>query len=85
EERIGKAFARAPASRGVVLASKADPLPGGPFDASRVVESFAGSTALLGVESVKLFYLHDPDRYDFAHITAPNGALNGMKQLRAEG
>lgn len=85
EERIGKALARSPATDGVVLASKADPLPGGPFDASRVLESFAESTARLGVERVKLFYLHDPDRYDFADIAAPNGALSGMERLRAEG
>jgi D-threo-aldose 1-dehydrogenase len=69
---------------GVVIATKADP-DGRDFSARRVRRSFEESCERLGVERFDLFHLHDPERFSFEEITAPGGALDGMRQLKEEG
>jgi len=85
ERRIGTAIERAGGlPDGFVLATKADP-DGRDFSAARVRRSFEESCERLGVERFDLFHLHDPERFPFEEITAPGGALEGMRQLKEEG
>jgi D-threo-aldose 1-dehydrogenase len=87
ERRIGVALREA-GRRGqdVVLASKADPRRGlHVLDGDRVRESFGESVQRLGVDRLDVFYLHDPERFDFAEMTKPGGALDAMRDLKAEG
>jgi D-threo-aldose 1-dehydrogenase len=84
EVRIGRALAAHPPVPALVIATKSDPLPGGRFDAARVRESFDESISRLGVDRVDLFYLHDPERFAFAEMTAAGGAVEGMRSLLEE-
>jgi D-threo-aldose 1-dehydrogenase len=70
---------------GVLLATKVDPVAGGPFDGPRVRASFEESLANLGVDRIRLLHLHDPERISFAEATAPGGPVEVMQQLVAEG
>jgi D-threo-aldose 1-dehydrogenase len=86
ERRIGVALREAPLPEGFVIATKADPLPGEhSFTGQRVLESYRESAERLGVDHFKVYYLHDPERFDFARMTAPGGAVEAMVQLKAEG
>ncbi len=87
ELRIGQAMRlEGPTSPPVILASKADPAAGERvFDGHRVRESFNESVARLGVERLPVYYLHDPERFDFAEMIAPAGALAALRGLKAEG
>lgn len=87
ERRIGEALRSAAGGPGnVVLATKADPaLWATEFPGSRVRESFRESTERLGVDRFEVFYLHDPERFDFGYMTAPGGAVEAMVQLRTDG
>lgn len=86
EERIGAALAVLDPPSDLVLATKADPLPGSRvFDGARVRESFAESTARLGVETVDVFHLHDPERFPFEYLSGPGGALAAMAELKTQG
>lgn len=86
EERIGAALASTPAPDDLVIASKADPVRGGRvFDGARVFASFDESAARLGCTTFPLYFLHDPDRFDFATMTAPGGAVAAMTELKATG
>lgn len=87
ERRIGEAIRR---SRGLpdgfVIATKADPVPGDrEFTGARVFESFAESLDRLGLERVPVFYLHDPEGFDFDDMTAPGGAVDAMRELKRRG
>jgi D-threo-aldose 1-dehydrogenase len=87
ERRIGRAFRAAggvPAD--FVVATKADPRRGGQgFTGKRVHESFAESAARLGVERFGVYYLHDPERFDFDDMVRPGGPVAAMGDLRADG
>ncbi len=48
-------------------------------------ESFAESIHRLGVHRLEIFYLHDPERFTFAEMTRPGGAIDAMRDLKAEG
>ena len=87
ERRIGEAIRRLGGlPDGFVVATKADPAPGDrEFRGSRVLESFAESLDRLGLERVPVFYLHDPEAFDFDDITAPGGAVDAMKELKRRG
>jgi D-threo-aldose 1-dehydrogenase len=87
ERRIGEAIARRGGlPDGFVLASKADPDPvSGRFDGERVLRSFEESLERLGLESLPLFYLHDPERISFSEATGPGGAVEAMIALRESG
>lgn len=85
ERRIGKAIASiggAPDDFAVI--TKVDAV-ADDFSGARVRDSFRESTERLGLESVPLLFLHDPDRFDFAYMTAPGGAVDALVQLRKDG
>jgi D-threo-aldose 1-dehydrogenase len=87
ERRIGEALRRiGGVPPGFVLATKADPVRGSAdFTGERVRESLLESARRLGVGHFKLFHLHDPERFDFAHMARPGGAIDAMVALREEG
>jgi D-threo-aldose 1-dehydrogenase len=87
ERRIGAAIrANGGLPPGFVLASKADPRPGeSTFSGSRVRDSFRESVDRLGVDHLEVFYLHDPEHFDFADLSAPGGAVDAMVALKEEG
>lgn len=87
ERRIAEAIRRAGGTPpGFVVATKADPARGGvDFSGDRVRESFQESARRLGVERFELFHLHDPERFDFADMARPGGAIDAMVALRDEG
>lgn len=68
-----------------MLATKADPRPGGRFDGARVRESVEESTQRLRVNSFPLYHLHDPERFDFDELRAPGCAVKEMTRLRQDG
>jgi D-threo-aldose 1-dehydrogenase len=68
-----------------VLASKADPDPAtGAFDGPAVRRSLERSLALLGVDKLKLYLLHDPERISFEKGMAKGGPVETMLALRDE-
>ena len=87
ERRIGRALrAAGGVPEDFIIATKADPARDGQtFTAARVRESFAESTTRLGMERFGIYYLHDPERFDFDDMVRPNGAVAGMAQLKDEG
>ena len=87
ERRIGTVLREAGGlPPGFVIATKADPAPGaGSFSGARVRESFDESADRLGLDRFDVYYLHDPERFPFDHITTPGGALDTMVALRDEG
>lgn len=87
ERRIGRAFADA---GGVpddfVIATKADPLPGdGGFSGDRVHRSFQESTERLGGARFGVYYLHDPEWFEFDTMVGPNSAVEAMVALKRDG
>jgi len=87
ERRIGKALTSAGGlPEGFVLATKVDPLPGSDdFSGARVRESVAESLQRLGLDSLQLVYLHDPERITFEEATRPGGPVEALVALRDEG
>lgn len=87
ERRIGRAIAE---SGGVpddfVIATKADPLPGdGAFTGERVRDSFRESTQRLGGARFGVYYLHDPEWFDFDSMVGPGSAVEAMVELKEQG
>ena len=85
ERRIGKALALAggvPEDFSVI--TKVD-CAAGDFSGARVRESFTESMERLGVQSVPLLFLHDPDAFDFDYMASAGGAVDALVQLRDEG
>ncbi|MEU1972951.1 aldo/keto reductase [Microbacterium sp. NPDC019599] len=87
EKRIGEAIRRAGGlPEGFVVATKADPVPGdGEFTGDRVLASFEESLERLGLDRVPVFYLHDPEHFDFDDLSAPGGAVDAMVELKRRG
>ncbi|WP_102194697.1 aldo/keto reductase [Microbacterium aurantiacum] len=87
ERRIGEAIRRVGGlPKGFVVATKADPAPGDrEFSGARVLESFAESLDRLGLERVPVFYLHDPEAFDFDDLIAPGGPVDAMRELKRRG
>jgi D-threo-aldose 1-dehydrogenase len=86
EQRIGDVIRQCGLPKGFVLATKADPAAGAAeFPGSRIRESFVESVSRLGVETVAVYYLHDPERFPFDSIAKPGGAIDAMLELKAEG
>jgi D-threo-aldose 1-dehydrogenase len=85
ERRIGAAIALA---GGVpddfLIITKVDRA-GEDFPGNRVRESFRESVERLGVESVPLLFLHDPDAFDVEYMASAGGAVDALVQLRDEG
>ncbi|MEV6850206.1 aldo/keto reductase [Actinoplanes sp. NPDC051411] len=87
EKRIGLALrGRGGLPRGAVLATKVDPDPHtGDFSGARVRKSLEESLERLGLPSVQLLHLHDPERISFSDATAPGGPVETLAALKAEG
>ena len=88
ERRIGRALAAAGgAPPGFVLATKVDADPvTGDFSGERVRRSVAESLERLGLDRVKLMYLHDPEYHlTFAEAMAPGGPVRALTELRDQG
>jgi D-threo-aldose 1-dehydrogenase len=87
EKRIGQAIAVAGGlPHGFVLATKADPLPGSrEFTGERVMSSLKESLLRLRVERVPVFYLHDPEQFEFDQLVQAGGVVDAMKELKSRG
>ena len=87
ERRIGVALAAAgglPA--GFVLATKVDRDPDtGDFSGDQVRRSAEGSLARLGLDTIHLLYLHDPEHISFDQGMAPGGPVEALVKLKEEG
>jgi D-threo-aldose 1-dehydrogenase len=69
-----------------VIATKADPERGGTsFTGQRVHESFRESAERLGVERFGVYYLHDPERFEYEVMVGPGGAVEAMAELKRDG
>lgn len=84
ERRIGEVLKSRGLPEDFVVATKADPL-GRDFGGARVRASHAESIARLGVETLDLFYLHDPELFSFDDLTAIGGAVDTMVELKRDG
>jgi D-threo-aldose 1-dehydrogenase len=88
EERIGAVLRRRGGlPQGFVLATKVDPDPQtGDFSGDRVRRSAEESLSRLGLNSVQVLYLHDPEFHlTFEQAMAPGGAVEALVGLRDEG
>jgi D-threo-aldose 1-dehydrogenase len=85
ERRIGQAIALAGGvPDGFSIITKVDAARGD-FSGARVRESFRESMQRLGVASVPLLFLHDPDAFDFGYMASAGGAVEALVQIRDEG
>jgi D-threo-aldose 1-dehydrogenase len=67
---------------GCVVATKADrDLSTGAFDADQMRRSVERSLRLLGVDSLQVCYLHDPEYGNVEEIIGPGGALEALLRL----
>lgn len=89
ERRIGTALAayrerhgRLPAD--VVVATKVDPRDGD-YSADRVRRSVDESRERLGLDTLPLVHLHDPENFPFEEMSAPGGAVEALVALREAG
>ncbi len=69
---------------GFLLATKVDPA-GEDFSGARVHESVRESRERLGLDTLPLVYLHDPERIPFREATGPGGAVEALLALRWDG
>ncbi|MGZ0712633.1 aldo/keto reductase (plasmid) [Coraliomargarita sp. W4R53] len=87
ERRIGAAIERVgglPAD--YVLATKVTrDVRTGDFSGAQMRRAIMGSLQRLGVSHVPLLYLHDPENTTFAEASAPDGAINALRELKDEG
>lgn len=87
ERRIGLVVReRGGVPSGVVIATKADrDLQTGEFTGDQMFRSVERSLRLLGVDHLRLCYLHDPEHISFAAAMAPGGPVAALQQLHQEG
>jgi D-threo-aldose 1-dehydrogenase len=88
EERIGAVLRRRGGlPQGFVLATKVDPDPRtGDFSGDRVRRSAEESLSRLGLDSLPVLYLHDPEFHlTFEQAMEPGGAVQALVRLRDEG
>ena len=87
ERRIGEVLKKKGGlPEGVVLATKADrDLQTGDFSGEQMRRSVERSLKLLGLVRLQLVYLHDPEYESFEHLMAPGGAVEVLRDLKAEG
>jgi D-threo-aldose 1-dehydrogenase len=85
ERRIGEAIARAGGlPDDVVVVTKVDPR-GGDYSGDRVRASVRESKERLGLETLPLVHLHDPEHFSFDDVTGPGGAVEALVDLRERG
>ena len=88
EERIGRALRNlGGVPKGFVLATKIDrDMETGRLDAARVRQSVEESLTRLGLDSVPLLHLHDPEHArDISEIVQDGGAVDELFKLKEEG
>ncbi len=89
ERRIGAVLSELGGlPEGFVLATKIDPSGEGAqldFSGARARRSVAESQARLGLQTLQLVYLHDPERISFEAAMAPDGPVAAMRALREQG
>ncbi|MGO4592786.1 aldo/keto reductase [Leifsonia sp. 2TAF2] len=87
EKRIGQAIREnGGVPEGVVVATKVDPIPGTTdFSGDRVRRSVEESLERLGLDTLPLVYLHDPEKITFEEGVAPGGPLEALISLRDQG
>ena len=87
EKRIGQAIRdNGGVPEGFVVATKVDPVPGTTdFSGDRVRRSVEESLERLGLDTLPLVYLHDPEKISFEEGVAPGGPLEALIALRDEG
>jgi D-threo-aldose 1-dehydrogenase len=70
----------------VVLATKADrDLTTGDYSGEQMRRSVERSLRLLGMDTLQLVYLHDPEHESFAHMMARGGPVEVLTDLKDEG
>lgn len=85
EDRIGQAIRRSGGVPGdFLIATKVD-AQGDDYSGERVRESVRESKSRLGLDTLPLVYLHDPEFHPFSVLTAPGGAVDTLKKLVDEG
>jgi D-threo-aldose 1-dehydrogenase len=85
EARIGMAIARAGGLPADFLgATKVDAL-GSDYSGDRVRASIRESKARLGLETLPLVYLHDPEFHPFSELASSRGAVETLVELKKEG
>jgi D-threo-aldose 1-dehydrogenase len=88
EERIGAVIAeRGGLPKGFVLSTKLDrDMTTGRFDAARVRASLEESLTALGLDTIPLLHLHDPEyARDLTEVTREGGAVDELFKLKEEG
>lgn len=88
EKRIGDAIrARGGLSKGLVISSKLDRnMTNGKFDGERAQQSLEESLKALGVSSIDLLHLHDPEyASDLNDVTKKGGALGALFRMKEQG
>jgi D-threo-aldose 1-dehydrogenase len=86
ERRIGAALAQVGgAPEGFVLATKVDRDASGDFSGPRVRRSIEESLERLGLSTVPLLYLHDPEHISFEDGMAAGGPVEELVRIRDEG
>ncbi|MEU1301123.1 MULTISPECIES: aldo/keto reductase [Streptomyces] len=87
ERRIGTAITEVGGlPDGYLLATKITrDLDTGDFSGEQMRRAIAGSLRRLGVDSVPLLYLHDPENTTFAAATAPGGPVEVLRELKDTG
>lgn len=71
---------------GYVVATKADrSLQTGDFSGDQMKRSVERSLRLLGLDTLQLVYLHDPEHSTWEEVMSPGGAVETLQQLRDEG
>ena len=85
ERRIGAAIAqRGGLPADFLLTTKVDPS-GRDYSGDRVRASVRESRERLGVDTLPLVHLHDPEGFPFDVMTAPGGAVDTLVRLKEEG
>jgi D-threo-aldose 1-dehydrogenase len=85
ERRIGMGIAKAGGlPPDVLVVTKVDARDGD-FSGRRVRESVRESSERLGLDTLPLVHLHDPEFHDWDDLTSPGGAVETLVRLREEG
>lgn len=85
ERRIGAALTAAGGPPdGFVVATKVDP-EGTDYSGERVRRSVQESRRRLGLDTLPLVHLHDPEFHEFDDLTGPDGAVEALVELRESG
>src|SRR4051794_12131601 len=87
ERRIGEVLREIGGlPEGYVLSTKADrDLETGEFSGEQMRRSVERSFKLLGLDTLQLVYLHDPEHETYEHMMAPGGPVEVLLGLREEG